>query len=55
MVVVPVLNVTVPVAVPAPGALRLTVAVSVMSAGGVTELGEAVTVVVVEALFSTTL
>jgi hypothetical protein len=48
-------NVTDPVAYPAaPLADRLTVAVKVQAAGGVTGLGEAVMVVVVAALFSVT-
>jgi len=55
MVVEPTVKVTDPAGVPTPGELRLTVAVKVASAGGVTGLGDAVTVVVVAALSSTTL
>ena len=48
-------KVTVPVGAPVdPLALRFTVAVSVIVAGGVTGLGDAVTVVVVAALFRVT-
>jgi hypothetical protein len=53
--VVPTENVTDPVANPAaPLAVRFTVAVNVHFAGGVTGLGDAVSVVLVAALFSVT-